>query len=222
MKRAKRSKPKRPRSRDTVWLVDDDADLCRALSMLLSQEGFEVRAYTDPLVFLEAFEQVKPACVLLDVRMPKLDGFGVHDALKAKGVTTPVLFLSGHGDIPIAVRAVRGGALDFLEKPTRTAKLVEELRIALRYDAARKPARQSETRSSSHLGPHAPASLSARELEVARLLCQGLRNREVAEQLKLSVRTVEMHRTRMLRRLGAKTVVEATRILAAAGVIVEP
>jgi FixJ family two-component response regulator len=191
-----------------VWVVDDDADVRDALTLLLGSHRFPVEPCASGEELLSRLKSDTRGCVLLDVRMPGLSGLEVQQEMVRRGLAQPVVFLSGHGDIPMVVRVVRAGALDFLEKPVGERALVAAVERALAADRERRRAADKAARLRALV-----ESLSPREAEVADLLNQGFRNPEIAERLGLSQRTVEMHRARLLRRLGARTTAEAVRIL---------
>ena len=196
----------------TVFVVDDEPDFVEAICMLLKTAHLATNAFTSPRAFLRAIHPDDPGCILLDVRMPAMSGLEVQDALLRRGCQQPVLFLTGHGDIPMAVRATRAGALDFLEKPVRENALLPRIRAALKLDAARR----RKLAAANH-GRLQTQELSPRELQIGRLLANGLSSSEMARDLKLSVRTVEMHRLRMMRRLGVRNTAAAVRLIIGAG-----
>lgn len=191
-----------------IWVVDDEPDVLDALTMLLRSADYTVVPCRGGGELLDSLDEGATGCIVLDLRMPGMGGFEVQRELARRGCRHPVVFLSGHGDIPIAVHAIRAGALDFLEKPVRDAKLFEVVERALAEDRRRQTAETARREARALLD-----SLSPREAEVADLMLAGLRTREIAERLELSPRTVEMHRARLLRRLGARTSAEAVRII---------
>lgn len=194
-----------------IWLVDDEQDVLDALTLLLRSEDYTVVPCRSGAELLERLDEHATGCIVLDLRMPGMGGFEVQRELARRGCRQPVVFLSGHGDIPIAVQALQAGALDFLEKPVRDQKLFEVVERALDEDRRRRTAEIARRGARRVLD-----SLSPREAEVAGLLLEGLRTTEIADRLDLSPRTIEMHRTRLLRRLGARTSAEAVRIIAEA------
>lgn len=196
------------RKKPCIWVVDDDLDVLGAVTMLLRSAKLEPVGCRSGAELLERIDGDAPGCILLDLRMPRMGGLEVQRELTKRGCRQPVVFLSGHGDIPVAVKAVRDGALDFLEKPVRDQKLLEAVRRALEVDRKR---RADEKKTSSMV--ELLESLSPREAEVAGLLARGMRTPEIADELGLSTRTVEMHRARLLRRVGARTSAEAASIL---------
>jgi FixJ family two-component response regulator len=198
-----------------IWLVDDEPDVLDALSLLIRSAEYTVVPCRSGGELLERLDDEGTGCILLDLRMPGMGGFEVQRELARRCCRLPVVFLSGHGDIPIAVQAIQAGALDFLEKPVRDLKLFEVLERALEEDRRRQAAERARQEARRLLD-----SLSPREAEVADLMLEGLRTADMAARLGLSPRTVEMHRARLLRRLGARTSVEAVRIIGAAREIV--
>lgn len=193
----------------SVFVVDDDEDMRDALVQLLEASGMQAEAYADGSTFLAAYEANRPGCLLLDMAMPGLTGLDVQAALKTRGLEIPIIFLTGHGDIPLAVRAVQGGAVDFLEKPVQGAVLIERLQRALKIDAEW---RQSNGRTQDILLRH--ARLSNREKEVMTLAVSGLTSKEIARELGISPRTVEVHRTHVMHKMGASSVAELVNMVA--------
>ncbi len=194
-----------------VWIVDDEHDVLEALTLLVRSADYTVVACRSGEELLDRLDEEPTGCILLDLRMPGMGGFEVQRELARRGCRLPVVFLSGHGDIPIAVHAIRGGALDFLEKPVRDTDLFAAIDRALDEDRRRQEETAARCDARELLD-----SLSPREKDVADLLMEGLRTAEIADRLGLSPRTVEMHRARLLRRLGARTSAEAVRIIDAA------
>jgi len=221
-----RSRPSSPRRQAAperripgplVAIVDDEPDVCDAIAMTLKSAGFRTAVYTDPSAFLEDAPRLGAACILLDVRMPRVSGLEVQRALASAGVETPVVFVSGHGDIPMAVTAVRAGALQFLEKPFHS----EALLAAVRESAAEARRRATARAAAEKLGARV-AAMSPRERQVAEAVATGKSAEAIGRQLGLSRRTVEMHKQRAMRRLGAGSSSEMTRLIVearAAGVL---
>ena len=186
----------------TVYVVDDDDALRDALAMLLRGAGLKVRAFASPLDFLADYRPQAPDCLVLDVRMPRMSGLEVHDRLIARGAQIPVIFISGHGDIPMAVEAVRKGALDFLVKPFDDEALLRRVRDAF----GTVPGRRRRVNHGVRL--RSIAALSEREREVLAGILEGKTNRAVAEQLSVTAKTIEYHRARIMRKLRVKSAAE--------------
>lgn len=197
-----------------VYVVDDDSLVRRSAVFFLNSAGFEARPFASGADFLDSVDDLPAGCVLLDVRMPEIDGIQVLERLNSKKVRRlSVIVMTGHGDINTAVRAMKLGATDFVEKPFPENELLESLDRAF--------ARQEQDRAAATEREQADAllaKLSARERRVLQGLVSGLPNKMVAHQLDLSVRTVEMHRGRVMERLGAKSLGDAMRIAFLAGI----
>lgn len=200
----------------TVWVVDDDDDVRDALSRLLDLNGFTVEPCRSGHELLEQLSPDRPGCVVLDVRMPGFNGLAVQREMGRRRLPQPVIFVTGHADVPTTVQAFRADALHLLEKPVTEAQLVSAVREALAED--------EENRRGRGEREHARAlveTLSPREGQVGALVAEGLTSEQIAERLGLSVRTIDMHRSRLLRRLGARTTAEAVRILQTGGALAE-
>jgi FixJ family two-component response regulator len=200
--------PGRRSPRPLVAVVDDEPDVCEAIAMTLKSAGFRAAVYTDPSAFLETVSRLDAVCILLDVRMPGLSGLEVQRALASGGIDTPVVFVSGHGDIPMAVTAVRAGALQFLEKPFHAQALVDAVREAAAEGRRRRRASTANEKLRARL-----AAMSPRERQVAEAVATGKSAEEIGRQLRLSRRTVEMHKLRAMRRLGVGSSTAMTRLI---------
>ena len=200
-------------SEATVFIVDDDEAYRDSLVELVSSVGLPNACFASALDFLVAFDPARAGCLVLDVRMARLSGLELQARLKAMGATLPIVFISGHGDIEMAVKAIKDGAVDFVQKPYREQQLLDAINEALRRDAAQRSAPPPPA-----LAAAPPASapqlalLSAREREVMALALQGLPSKQIARQLSLSHRTVEHHRSRLLEKLGVASVAELMRL----------
>ena len=193
----------------TVFIVDEEAAMRYALAQLLETAGLQAEAHADGPAFLAACEADRPGCLLLDVAMPGMTGFEVQAALNARGLTIPTIFLTGHGDIPMAVRAVQAGAVDFLEKPIQGAALLERVQRALALDLEW---RQTQGRTQAIQQRY--ARLSSRERECMALIASGLTSKEVARELGISPRTVEVHRTHVMHKMGAVNLADLVNMAA--------
>ncbi|TXH35082.1 MAG: response regulator transcription factor [Burkholderiaceae bacterium] len=198
-----------------VHVVDDEAGVREALSFLLGLHGFQVNSYPQGEAFLDIHEG-SPAgpsgVVLLDVRMEPLSGLQVHERMRQRQWRAPVLFLSGHGDIPMAVEALQNGAFDFIEKPCGDDALIQKLHRAMAV--ARQTAQQAQ--AGAELAARV-ASLTDREREVIRRVASGMMNKVIADDLGVAMRTVEVHRARALAKLGVRSAAEAAALLVQLG-----
>jgi two-component system response regulator DctR len=193
-----------------VHLVDDEAPVRDALSFLFMSHGLASQAYDSGPAFLQALERGQVCgCILLDVRMEPMSGLQVHGELKARGVRWPVIFLTGHGDIPMAVDALHNGAFDFIEKPFSDTALVERVKRALDVAGAQLASRAAGDERQARL-----ASLTEREREVMQRVAAGKLNKVIADELNISVRTVEVHRARVFAKLGVRSAAEVATLLA--------
>ncbi|MFN3609082.1 MAG: response regulator transcription factor [Hyphomonas sp.] len=199
-----------------IHLVDDDEAIRHSASFMLRHAGFRVKTYVDGVAFLEQVDAAEKGCILLDVQMPKMDGLQVQEALNERGVPMPVIVLTGHGDVAVAVRAMKAGAVDFVEKPYAKQTLVDALTRAFeRLEARRKEdVLADEARS---LIEH----LTGREKEVLHGLVDGQTNKEIAIALDISPRTVEIHRANVMEKMGASNLSTVLRIAFAAGIGME-
>ena len=190
-----------------VYIVDDNVDVRLDIHAALSANGFSPRAFAHGSDFVDAAGQLDPGCVLLDLRMPDLDGLEVLRATVDQLPRFHIIMISAHGDVPTAVEAMRLGAIDFLEKPFTESKLLRTLEQAFSSLAERATAFQRRSSAKERV-----ATLSDREREVLQGLIAGLANKQLAAALQLSPRTVEMHRARMMDHLGVHTLPEALRL----------
>jgi two-component system, LuxR family, response regulator FixJ len=191
----------------TVHVVDDDAAVRRSLERLLDAAGFHVVSYQSPTAFLNAASGLSAGCVLLDIRMPGVDGLEVQSRLNRLRVNLPVIVMTGHGDVPSAVRAMKAGAVDFLEKPFDDETLLNAIGGAFAKASRLIGGDREAVRAAQRI-----ATLSPREREVLDALLAGRQNKVIAFDLNISVRTVEVHRARMMERLGTKQFADAIRL----------
>jgi two-component system response regulator FixJ len=192
-----------------IALIDDDTDVLDALTMFLKSERFEVTAFERAPAFLEALAAgLACDCIVSDVSMPDLDGLELQRMLATDGKDIPLILITGHGDIQMAVKAIKAGAHDFLEKPFNERALATSIRAAVAAGARR----ESERRETAEIEAHI-ASLSERQRQVMRLAVQGMTNKEIAAALSISPRTVEDYRAWAMQRLGAKTLAELVRLV---------
>ena len=196
-----------------IYVVDDDEAIRRSLSFLLKTSGYAVRLFEGGTAFLKEAAGLEPGCVLLDVRMPDIDGLEVQRELRARGVMLPVVIMTGHGDIDMAVAAMKAGASDFIEKPFEKAALLGCVEAARRVAVADRGAgaRAEDARARLNV-------LTDRERDVLDGLVEGLPNKTIAFDLGISPRTVEIHRANLMQKLEVKSLAEALRIAFHAGV----
>jgi FixJ family two-component response regulator len=187
----------------TVFVIDDDRGLRRSVTALGRAHGLAVEAYAAAEAFLTVYDAARPGCLLLDVRLAAGNGLELQDELRRRGSPLPVLVITGHGDVSSSVRAFRGGALDFLEKPVAPRVLLERVRHALAVDRQRREAARAREAVARRL-----ARLTTREREVARLLAAGRRSKEVAAAIGISTRTAEGHRRQVLQKMGVGSTAE--------------
>lgn len=200
----------------TVFLVDDDASLRVALKRLLGARGYCCLTFDSAEAFLSRHTPAMPGCVLLDVNMPGLDGLALQRKLLELGRTLPIVFLTGHGDIPMTVRALKAGAVDFLTKPVSAATLFPAVDAALALDA-----RVRLAAADGHLLQQRVASLTPREREVLQGLAAGRLNKQIAAELGIVEQTVKFHRSRIMERMQARTVAELMYLVARLDIDVE-
>ena len=195
-----------------IYVVDDDEAIRRSLSFLLKTSGYAVRLFEGGTAFLKEAAGLEPGCVLLDVRMPDIDGLEVQRELRARGVMLPVVIMTGHGDIDMAVAAMKAGASDFIEKPFEKAALLGCVEAARRVAVAERGAgaRAEDARARLNV-------LTDRERDVLDGLVEGLPNKTIAFDLGISPRTVEIHRANLMQKLEVKSLAEALRIAFHAG-----
>jgi FixJ family two-component response regulator len=197
----------------TICIVDDDASVRRSLRRLLEASGFLVQAFPDAPSFLSHDPDPMCGCVILDVRMPGIDGLALQARLNERAAGLPVVFLTGHGDIPMSVRAIKAGAVDFLTKPVDEADLLR----AVNHAVALHRRHLSESRSGSAFRERV-ADLTRRELDVMRCVITGARNKQIAAHLGIAEKTVKIHRSRLMRKLEVASVAELLQACQQAGV----
>ena len=186
-----------------VYVVDDDDAVRRALTVLMESIGYDCVAFSSATEYLTQFEPAQAGCLVLDIRMPEMTGLELQLALNEKGARIPIIFITGHGDVPMAVEAMKKGAFGFIPKPFRDQELVDRVNHALRRDENEREA--SEKRADSL---RRWQTLTPRERDVCHYVVGGLSNKEVGDQLDLSERTVEIHRGRVMQKMGVRAVAQ--------------
>ena len=190
----------------TVFVVDDDKIVCESLKWLISSIDIPVETHTSPTEFLEQFDTSRSGCLVLDVRMPEMSGLELMKKLHENDVYLPTIMITAHGDVPMAVRALKAGALDFVQKPFNEQELLESVQKALSVDERTRRARTLAVDVKERL-----ATLSPREREVLSLVVEGISNKEIAKRLDISYRTVEVHRAKVMDKMGVESLPELVR-----------
>jgi len=190
-----------------VFIVDDDEDVRDSLRLLLRSVGLEAETFASAQGFLAAFDPQRAGCLVLDIRMPGMSGLDLQKRLSELGATVPIIFITGHSDVPVAVRAMRSGAIDFLQKPFDDQELLDRIHQALALDARHRRALADRQPILDRL-----ASLTPREREVMDLVVQGLANKNVASELGVSPRTIEIHRARVMAKMKASSLAHLVRM----------
>jgi two-component system response regulator FixJ len=201
------NKPTEKEVQPTIYVVDDDDGMRRALDTLLSTVGYRTAVFSRPSEFLAQFKPEAHSCVVLDIRMPEMSGLEVQQQLNRRGSLLPVIFITGHGDVPMAVQAMKEGAFEFIQKPFRDQDLLDRINHALKQDADNRTnaARRSEVQ-------HRLESLTPREKQVMNFIVDGSANKVIAIDLGLSERTVEIHRAKVMEKMGARSVAHLVKL----------
>jgi len=200
--------------RPIIYIVDDDASVCRALSLLLKSHGLKVRIFTRAADFLACFHPKVPSALVLDIRLPDINGLVLQEAIAARKLTIPIVFITGHGDIPMSVRAMRAGAIDFLPKPLIKKKLFSAVAQAIVKSKIQLRKQAKISRIKRLIG-----TLTPREREVFRLVAKGMLSKQIALKRGTALQTIKVHRSRVMQKLQAKTVTELIRFAQKAGIV---
>lgn len=199
-------------ARTAVYIVDDDAAVRDSMAQLLGMHGYETKQFADAAGYLHEAEKLPKGCLLLDIRMPGMGGMELQEELKKRGRDEPIVFVTGHGDIGLAVKAMKAGATDFLQKPCDEAELVEAVKGALAGKRQARPAGDIDEKAAASL-----ARLTDREREILGYVSKGLTSKAIAQRLGISVRTVDIHRANIMNKTGTRNVVELVRLALAGG-----
>lgn len=189
----------------TVFVVDDEQPVCESLRWLLEPLRLNIETYASARNFLSVYDPARPGCLVLDVRMPRMSGLELQEELSARQIRLPIIMITGHGDVPMAVRAMRAGAVDFIEKPFNEQTLLERIQHALAADA-----RQRREDAECKAVRERIKALTAREREVLERIVAGKSNKLIASELGISTKTVEAHRAKVMEKMGAHSVAELT------------
>ena len=199
-------------SQAIVHVVDDDPDVRRSWQFVIEGEGWNVLTYASALEFLEKDSPFTPGCLVLDVRMPGMSGIELQHEMKLRGDTLPIIFISAHGDIDMAVNTLKAGAIDFLQKPVDDQRLLKTIENAVSHNLAQRRGKREVTDFRNRL-----ESLTQREREVIRMVAQGYSNKEVAREYGISEKTVQVHRGSAYRKLDLHNAAEIARLLMLTG-----
>jgi FixJ family two-component response regulator len=202
------STPERAPVQPTVFVVDDDPGIRDSVTWLFQSVGLTVATYASAQQFLDTYDPARPGCLILDVRLPGMGGLDLLEALRRRGATLPVIVVTAYGEVHSAVRAMKGGAIDVMEKPTRDQVLLDRVQQALELDRRTRTSLASRAEAAARC-----ARLSKRELEVLRLILDGKASKAIASDLALSPKTVEAHRAAIMRKLGVHSIAEVVRIV---------
>lgn len=194
-----------------IYVVDDDEAARNSLSLLLEARGYTVRSFAGAPQFLAAAPGLRPGCLIADIRMPDMDGLELQQRLVERAVSFPLIVITGHGDVPLAVRAMKAGAVDFIEKPFAADTILNSAAAALN--------RLARPRDQDPVAAERLGMLTPREREVLLGLLAGLPNKSIAYDLAISPRTVEVHRARIMDKMGARSLSELIRMSLAAGIL---
>jgi len=186
-----------------VYIVDDDEAMRDSLQWLIESQGLAVRTFAAAEDFLAACGDAMAGCIVLDVRMPGMSGLELYEKMNLRRCTLPVIFITGHGDVPMAVSALKKGAVDFIEKPFNDKELLRVIGQCLERESATRQQRQREGEAARRL-----AGLTEREREVMDLILAGKLNKQIADVLNISIKTVEVHRARIMDKMGVRSVAE--------------
>lgn len=201
-------------SGSVIYIVDDDVSVCRATALLLKSHGFKVQTFTRAAGFL-AFKHPKvPSCLVLDIRLPNINGFALQEVMASRGIITPVIFITGHGDIPMSVKAMKAGAVDFLPKPFTEKALLNAVTQAISKSKIQNKKQAGIAKIKQRI-----KILSPRELEVFRFVARGMLNKQIASKRGTSLQTIKVHRGRVMQKMQAKTVTELIHLAQKAGIV---
>jgi RNA polymerase sigma factor (sigma-70 family) len=202
---------------ETVFVVDDDQAMRKSLKWLIESVGMQVESYASADEFIRNYYPGRSGCLLLDVRMPGMGGLDLQEQFVRQNIKIPIIIITGHGDVPMAVRAMKAGAVDFIEKPFNDEFLLDSIRKALALDVQQRTFQAQRAEIATRL-----AHLTPREHEVMEMVTNGKSNKEIANQLGVSTKTVEAHRARVMEKMEASSLAELVRMVMAANVYEAP
>jgi FixJ family two-component response regulator len=202
-------------SRSLVYVIDDDESMRRSIKRLLKAHGFEAETFPSADEFLCLPRAARPSCLVLDLSLPGMSGIDLQKEMERRNLNLPIVFITGHGDIPTSVEAMKGGAIDFLPKPFSSKALIEAVERAMARARGDEKRRLERTKVERLVG-----ILTPRELEVMKLVIKGMLNKQIASELGTSVKTIKVHRSRVMRKMEAESVAELVRLAEKAGIVV--
>ena len=196
-----------------IYVVDDNVSICRALTLLLKSHGFKVETFTRARSFLEYKHPKLPSCLVLDIQLPDIDGLTLQDIMTRRGIAIPIIFITGHGDIPMSVKTMKAGAVDFLPKPFTKRKLLNAIALAISKSIIQNKEQAEIAKIKRRI-----KTLSPRELEVFLLVAKGMMSKNIAFKRGISLQTIKIHRGRVMRKMRARTVTELIRFAEKSGI----
>ena len=202
-------------SHPLVYVIDDDESVRRSIKRLLKAHGFEEKTFPSADEFLCLPRAVRPSCLVLDLSLPGMSGIDLQKEMERRKLDLPIVFITGHGDIPMSVEAMKGGAVDFLPKPFSSKALLEAVELAMARARGGEKKRLERTKVDKRVG-----NLTPRELEVMKLVIKGMLNKQIASELGTSIKTIKVHRSRVMRKMEAESVADLVRLAEKAGIIV--
>lgn len=211
----------------TIFLVDDDKAVRESTTIALRQSGYAVKEFACGQAFLDYYQYAEPGCLVIDLQLPDISGLEVQASLRSSGFSLPTIFISGHGDIPTTVNAIRGGAADFIEKPFARSKLVERIELVLAqhdsFATQAMPITDAAQAAQIRSIRQRVTNLTGREQEVMQLITEeGLSSKEIARRLAISPRTVESHRANLMKKMRARNLAELCHLVGMAGLFNHP
>ena len=203
--------------RPIIYIVDDDVSVCRALSLLLKSHRFKVETFTRATGFLACRHPKLPSCLVLDIQLPDINGLDLQEAMERRGISIPIVFITGQGDIPMSVKGMKAGAIDFLPKPFTQKKLLDAITQAIVKNKVQIKEQAAISKIKCRI-----RTLSSRELEVFRLVAKGMMSKQIARKRGTALQTIKVHRGRVMQKMQAKTVTELIRFAQKAGITTSP
>ena len=196
-----------------IYVVDDNVSICRALALLLKSRGFKVETFTSAEDFLTYKHPKLPSCLVLDVQLPNINGLALQEAMTVRQLMIPIIFVTGHGNIPMSVKGMKAGAIDFLPKPVTEKKLLNAITLAVSRSVAQIKEQAEVSKIKRRI-----STLSPRELEVFQLVAKGMMSKNIAFKRGTSLQTIKVHRGRVMQKMQAKTVTELIHLAQKAGI----